>query len=83
MMFLLEIIMLSLLVVFFIGNNDYSNKTQMAMSKMPPTHPASQQGPPALVSAHITQIGRPCHKGAAAVMMRIAKLPRKVEQAPL
>ena len=77
--------MLSLLVVFFIGNNDYSNKTQMAMSnsKMPPTYPASQQGPPALVSAHITQIGRPCHKGAAAVMMRIAKLPRKVEQAPL
>ena len=57
--------MLSLLVVSFIGNNDYSNKTQMAMSKMPPTHLASQQGPPALVSAHITQIGRPCHKGAA------------------
>ena len=26
-------------------NNDYSNKTQMAMSKMPPSQPAGTPGP--------------------------------------
>ena len=84
-MFLLEVIMLSLLVVVFIGNNDYRNKTQMAMSKMPPTQsqPAGTPGPG--VRSHYSDRSPVSQGGsfAAAAMMRIAKLPRKVEQAPL
>ena len=69
-----------MLVVVFVGTMIIATRRRWRCQRCPP---ASQQGPPALVSAHITQIGRPCHKGAAAAMMRIAKLPRKVEQAPL
>ena len=83
MIFLSEVISLSLLVVvFFIGNNDYSNKTQMAMSKMPPSQPAGTPGPG--VRSHYSDRSPVSQGGSvAAAMMRIAKLPRKVEQAPL
>ena len=58
MFFLLEVLMLSLLVVVFVETMIIDGDVKDA------PQPASQQGPPALVSAHITQIGRPCHKGA-------------------
>ena len=67
-------------------NNDYSNKTQMAMSKMPPTLPASQPAgtPGPGVRSHYSDRSPVSQGGSvAAAMMRIAKLPRKVEQAPL
>ena len=67
-------------------NYDYSNKMQMAMSKMPPTHPASQPAgtPGPGVRSHYSDRSPVSQGGSvAAAMMRIAKLPRKVEQAPL
>ena len=64
------------------NSNDYSNKTQMAMSKMPPSQPAGTPGPG--VRSHYSDRSPVSQGGSvAAAMMRIAKLPRKVEQAPL
>ena len=76
--------MLSLLVVVFVGTMIIATRRRWRCQRCPPppaSQPAGTLGPG--VRSHYSDRSPVSQGGSvAAAMMRIAKLPRKVEQAP-
>ena len=82
-MFLSEVIILSLVVVVFVETMIIATRRRWRCQRCPPaSQPAGTPGPG--VRSHYSDRSPVSQGGSvAAAMMRIAKLPREVEQAPL
>ena len=82
-MFFSELIRLSLLEVVFVETMIIATRRRWRCQRCPPaSQPAGTPGPG--VRSHYSDRSPVSQGGSvAAAMMRIAKLPRKVEQAPL